>query len=137
MGITDFLRKDHREVEKLFDRFDNGEDTSAEIVAALQRHDKIEMNVLYPAIDANLPDLAEDLRHAKDEHAEIREKIDLVLAGRAAQDESAHREFVNQLMDVVKHHVKEEENELFPRVEEGLGQEKRDQLGVEAEASKF
>lgn len=135
--ITDFLREDHRKVDDLFARFDGGEDTSDAVVAALTRHDKIEMNILYPAVDANLPELSEELGHAKNEHTEIREKIDLVVSARAAQDEAAISGFMGQLKETVQHHVQEEENELFPKIEEGLGSAKLEELGAEAEASKI
>lgn len=137
MNIIEFLQDDHRKVEDLFARFDEGEDTSSAVVAALTNHDKIEMHILYPAIETDLPDLHEELQHAKKEHSEIRGILDKIIGSAAAHDDNAKSEGMAELKDSVEHHVAEEEATIFPAVLAGIDGEKLNTMGNEAAASKF
>ena len=137
MTIIEFLLEDHRKVDDLFARFDQGEDTSAAVTAALTNHDKIEMNILYPAVESDVPDLGEELQHAKEEHSEIRSLLDRVSGASAAHDEDAKKAAMSDLKECVQHHVAEEESTLFPEIDEKMDSSKLKQLGDEARASKF
>ena len=113
------LRADHRKVQDLFDQFEKarGDDRKAElaqeICTELKVHAQIEEEIFYPAAREALKE--QDLiDEAAVEHASAKELI--------AQIEQAHTgdelfdAKVTVLGEYIKHHVKEEENELFPKI---------------------
>jgi uncharacterized protein (UPF0335 family) len=137
MDIIEFLIADHRKVEDLFARHELGEDTSSAIAAALTNHDNIETHLLYPAIERDLPDLHEELEHAREEHDVIRSRIEDVIRSAAAHDMQAKTQAVVSLRECVEHHVKEEESSMFPAVAELLDPDLLERMGVLASESKF
>ena len=137
-NAIDMLKQDHRMVEELFDQFervkDNDEEAAAEIIesacAALQIHDRLETEIFYPAIrEQDEDDELEDvLNEAEVEHESVRELIEKIEA-MEWEDEKLHASFT-VLSEYVKHHVKEEEQEMFPKLEQ-LDNVDMDALGAE------
>lgn len=149
----DLLKKDHREVEGLFKEFEELEDNAeaAEQVietacTELKMHDKIETEIFYPAVRqaAEQEEIEDLLDEAEVEHDTVRELIQK-LEGMDPTDEKRHAHFT-VLSEYVKHHVKEEEKEMFPKVKKlksldlkALGEEMKarkealmGEMGVEA-----
>ena len=119
----DLLKKDHREVEALFKEFEQLEDNqeAAEQVietacTELKIHDRIETEIFYPAVReaAEQEEIEDLLDEAEVEHDTVRELIEK-LEGMDPTDEKRHAHFT-VLTEYVKHHVKEEEKEMFPKV---------------------
>jgi len=116
------LTKDHREVEALFKKFEEAKDDESEkadIVAqicdALSIHAEIEEEIFYPAARDALSEKGEDLLdEAEVEHAGIKSLV--AQLEDAEPDDELYDAKVKVLTEYVKHHVKEEENELFPKV---------------------
>lgn len=119
------LKKDHREVEELFKEFEaleEGEGEAVEPVIAsacteLKIHDKLETEIFYPAIreQAGEEEEIEDLlNEAEVEHEHVRDLVQTI-EGMSAEDEKRNAHFT-VLMEYVKHHVKEEEKEMFPKL---------------------
>ena len=119
------LKKDHREVEELFKEFEaleEGETEAVEPVIAsacteLKIHDKLETEIFYPAIreQAGEEEEIEDLlNEAEVEHEHVRDLVQTI-EGMSAEDEKRNAHFT-VLMEYVKHHVKEEEKEMFPKL---------------------
>ena len=106
------LKADHRQVAKWFAEFDkarNGdrkEKLAAQICGALRVHTKIEEEIFYPAFIAATGDKA--LHHeAEVEHAGAKKLI-----GQIERSDSGDDYFdakVTVLSEMIKHHVKEEE----------------------------
>src|SRR4051812_36356209 len=125
-NAIELLQQDHRMVEELFDQFeqvkDEDEDAAAEIIesacAALQIHDKLETEIFYPGVREQAEDeeLEDVLNEAEVEHETVRELIDKIEA-MEWEDEKLHASFT-VLSEYVKHHVKEEEQEMFPKLEQ-------------------
>jgi len=128
------LKKDHRLVEKLFSECEQAEDnaTKVELVTqicqALTVHAEIEETIFYPrAMRALGAEDDELVREAAVEHGTLKGLI-AQLNG-ATPRNAMFDAYVKVLKEYVQHHVKEEENELFPKVEatdldlEALGQE--------------
>jgi hemerythrin superfamily protein len=116
------LTKEHREVEALFKQFEDAKEDKAEkadIVAqicdALSAHAEIEEEIFYPAAREALSEKGEDLLdEAEVEHASIKSLV--AQLEEAEPDEELYDAKVKVLTEYVKHHVKEEEGELFPKV---------------------
>ena len=117
------LKQDHREVEELFKEFEKlqeeGGGAVEPIIATacteLKIHDKLETEVFYPAIREGADDEVKDLLdEAEVEHTSVRELIQKI-EGMKADDEKRNAHFT-VLSEYVKHHVKEEEKEMFPKV---------------------
>ena len=116
------LMKDHREVEVLFKQFaeakgDDAEkaDIVAQICEALSTHAEIEEEIFYPAARDALSEKGENLLdEAEVEHASIKSLV--AQLEDAEPDEELYDAKVKVLTEYVKHHVKEEEGELFPKV---------------------
>jgi iron-sulfur cluster repair protein YtfE (RIC family) len=131
LDAIDLLLQDHREVESLFAEFDSleeGEDEDAEDLVEdacleLEIHDKLETEIFYPAVReaaAGDDDIEDLLGEAEDEHEAVRELIEKLQD--LDPDDDARDALFTTLIEQVKHHVEEEESELFPKVKklEGL-----------------
>lgn len=113
------LKADHKEVADMFERFEKAREATkpklaAEICQALTVHAQVEEELFYPAAREALGEDGEDLLdEAKVEHNSLKELI-ANIEGAGSQDElfDAH---VKVLGEYTKHHVKEEEGELFPK----------------------
>jgi len=117
------LKADHQEVSALFEKYEKGGERlttqqkaslAKEICEALTVHAQIEEEIFYPSCREHV-DKAEDLlAEAKVEHQSLKEliyKIEQEQPGTGAFDAE-----VKVLGEYVKHHVKEEQTELFPKV---------------------
>jgi hemerythrin superfamily protein len=120
----DLLKQDHRRVESLFKEFEklheSDEHEAADVIvetacAELQIHDKLETEIFYPAVREQAQEEQEDLLdEAEVEHTTVRDLIQKIEEmGPGAEKRHAH---FTVLMEYVKHHVKEEEKEMFPKV---------------------
>jgi len=121
-NAIELLKADHAEVKQLFDRFeklgeDGPQDEKEEIVrdacAKLTVHATIEEEIFYPAA-REVPECEALLNEAEVEHGTAKDLI-ATLDGMDAGDEMFDANFT-VLTEYIKHHVKEEEGELFPQV---------------------
>lgn len=115
------LKQDHRNVEALIGQFENAEDEQTQssiaerICNMLTVHTQIEEELLYPRAKEALSEDEEEaelVSEALVEHGSAKELIAKIEA-MTPEDES-FKATVKVLGEYVKHHVKEEENEMFP-----------------------
>ena len=117
----ELLEQDHREVEEWFDEYneleedDNRKGELAEkICLALKVHAQIEEEIFYPqareAINDN--DIVDE---AIVEHATVKNLIGEIEAMKVGEE--LYDAKMRVLGEMVKHHIKEEEEELFPELE--------------------
>ena len=116
------LKADHDKVKDLFKQFEEIKDARGtrqkeRIVAAackeLTIHTKLEDEIFYPAVRAAIDD-NDLMNEAKVEHAGAKELIKQ-LGSMQASDEMFVAKFT-VLSEYVKHHIDEEQNEMFPKV---------------------
>jgi hemerythrin superfamily protein len=113
------LKADHKEVAEMLEKFETARSTKGklaqQICQALTVHAEIEEEIFYPAAREALGDEGKDLLdEAKVEHNSLKELIGQIEGSDPADDLfDAH---VKVLGEYVKHHVKEEEGELFPKL---------------------
>lgn len=132
------LTKDHREVRKLLDEL--AETTSRAqkkraklletIAAELRAHAAIEEEIFYPALRAaaRKEDERQLVHEALEEH---RAAIELVLPD-LEETEPGSEQFGGRakvLKELVEHHAKEEEKEMFAAARKLLSSEELDELG--------
>jgi hypothetical protein len=111
------LREDHERVAALFARFerttgaDRKEKLVEQICSELELHAQLEEEIFYPAVRGAIDD--DDLMdEAQVEHQSAKDLIDQ-LRGMTPDDELYDAK-VTVLGEYVKHHVKEEQGEMFP-----------------------
>lgn len=138
MDATRLLAAQHREVEALFARFGEEHDEDArgrlvqEITRHLSVHAAIEEQVFYPAVADHVPGGGELAGHARDDHREVKQLLAELERMRPDEESFAHK--VDTLRREVERHVSDEEQRLFPAVEETLDNGRRKALGEEMEA---
>ena len=117
----DLLKQDHDAVDKLFKRFeklegddDGKDDCVQQICEALTIHASIEEEIFYPEVRKKLADDEGVMDEAEVEHDGVKRLV-AELEDMSAGDELYDAK-VTVLAEYVKHHVSEEENEMFPKV---------------------
>ncbi len=115
------LKADHTAVSALFTDYESARSTTkkkgivAEICTALSVHAQIEEEIFYPDVKLALKDKLL-VPEATVEHAGVKDLI-AQLEG-VEPDGEMYDAKVKVLSEYVKHHVKEEQNEMFPKVKE-------------------
>ncbi len=114
------LTNDHREVKELFEQYDKlGERASVkkrnladDICMALTLHAMVEEEIFYPALRGAVKQATDLLDEAQVEHASAK---DLIAQIREMDpDDELFDAKVKVLGEQIAHHVKEEEQEMFP-----------------------
>jgi hemerythrin superfamily protein len=112
------LKADHQAVSGLFAEYEKTSSSSnkkalvADICTALSVHAQIEEEIFYPAVKAALKDKLL-VPEATIEHASVKDLI-AQLDGVEPDGEMFDAK-VKVLSEYVRHHVKEEQNEMFPK----------------------
>jgi len=128
-GAIDMLTQDHKRVQKLFKDFEkvNRDDNESirELVETacleLQIHSMLEEEIFYPAARTRAEGQEQEdlLNEAEVEHETVDELIAKLHA--LEPDDAMYCAYFTVLGEYAKHHIKEEEQELFPRVEKIQG----------------
>lgn len=131
MNAIKMLKKQHQEVAKMFKEFEGAKSAPArrklfeQIADALAVHAAIEERHFYPAVKE---DQTEDiLLESVEEHLEIKRVIADLLA--MEPDDENFDAKVKVLQENVDHHVEEEQDELFPKVEKLIDAETLEAIG--------
>jgi hemerythrin superfamily protein len=142
--VIEVLEHDHREVEELFKELESlrGAATEAkrarrkemteQVTIELVRHSVAEEVLVYPKVERQVS--AEEAEHAREEHAEAEatlqrlEKLD-------ADDPSFDDELAT-LMAEIRHHIEDEEGEMFTHMREVIDADELRRLGEQVEAFK-
>lgn len=116
---TALLRADHKIVSGLFAEYEKARSSAkkrqlvAKLCAELSVHAQVEEEIFYPAVKRALKD-KELVPEATVEHATVKDLIAQVEG--VAPDGEMFDAKVKVLSEYVKHHVKEEHEEMFPKV---------------------
>ena len=113
------LRADHKKVQGLFDQFHRASgdgrksELAQEICSELKVHTRIEEEIFYPAARRALKD-QDLLDEAAVEHASAKRLIAQIEDAEPGDEMFDAK--VTVLGEYIKHHVKEEQTELFPKL---------------------
>jgi hemerythrin superfamily protein len=116
----ELLIADHEEVSKLFKKFERAKEESEKeeivqmVCQELTIHATIEEEIFYPAVRREVKAVEELLDEAQVEHGTVKEYVSQLEA--AMPGDELYDAKVTVLGEYVKHHVKEEQEELFPKV---------------------
>lgn len=129
------LKDDHKKMRGLFREYDQAGENAIETKARLAKqileeltvHTYLENEVMYPEVRKRLPDLENDVLESYEEH-HVADVLTAELAMMSPSDERFDAKMM-VLMENVKHHMDEEEQEWFPKVREGLGRKELQELG--------
>jgi hemerythrin superfamily protein len=136
MNAIKLLKKDHRQLENLFDHYRSigGRELIERITAELSAHMDAEERELYPVLRDSIPDGRLLMEEAEREHREARGLLAEVQASEAVSFDTDAK--MATLRRAVDHHVQEEEGEIFPLVEQSLSEARIEQLGAEIDKAK-
>jgi hemerythrin superfamily protein len=115
---TALLRADHKHVSELFEAYEKArspakkKDLVAQICTELSVHAQVEEEIFYPAVKQALKD-KELVPEAHVEHATLKDLIAQVEG--VEPDGEMFDAKVKVMSEYVKHHVKEEQAEMFPK----------------------
>ncbi|MEV1175096.1 hemerythrin domain-containing protein [Nonomuraea sp. NPDC049784] len=136
------LVTDHREVEEMFGELEHmiggiaepAKTLAEKVVIELVRHSIAEEEYLYPAVREHVPggDKLADQEIA--EHAEAERTMKRLEA--LEPNETDFWPTVELLMSQIRQHVREEENDLFPRLRESCPPEQLTELGGKVQQAK-
>jgi hemerythrin-like domain-containing protein len=128
------LKADHKEVQRVFRDFEKAgenEKTKGQLVKRmielLTVHTYLENEVMYPEVRRLLPDLEDDVLESYEEH-HVADVLCMELYGMQPSDERFDAK-TTVLIENVRHHIEEEEQEWFPQVRSGLGRKQLAELG--------
>jgi hemerythrin superfamily protein len=135
MDAITLLKNDHKSVNELFKKFEkaggSAHKTKAklveQIIHELAVHAAIEEVAFYPFIKRVSPDLTDDVLESLEEHHVVKWLLS-ELEDMSPKDERFDAK-VAVLIENVRHHVAEEEREMFPRVRKLLSRSDLQDLG--------
>jgi len=140
MNAIKLLTADHKEVERMFKECESAARAQKraiflEIKAALETHAYLEETIFYPTLQSEGDkELIKLVSEAIQEH--IGMKCFLGELAAVSADGSRFEPLLTKLIADVRHHVKEEEGEMFPKVEKRLSADALEIVGSQMETEK-
>jgi hemerythrin-like domain-containing protein len=129
------LKEDHKEIRRMFREFEKAGEATArkgkvvdQILEALTVHTYLENEALYPEARKLVPELEDDVLESYEEH-HVADVLCMELAAMKPDDERFDAK-TTVLIELVTHHIEEEEQEWFPKVREGLGRKQLQEIGA-------
>lgn len=140
MDAITLLKKDHRGVEALLQQVQDLSEGAhvkrrelfEKIDKELRVHSKIEETIFYPALKQKAKSekddgATEEVLEAYEEHANVKSMIEKLEATDASDE--TYEAKLRVLSELVKHHVHEEEHEMFKEAAELMDESELEQLG--------
>jgi hemerythrin-like domain-containing protein len=136
------LKNDHKEILRVFRDFEKAGPGATvtkgrlvdRMIELLTVHTYLENEVMYPRVRELLPELEDDVLESYEEH-HVADVLVLELAAMKPDDERFTAK-TTVLIENVRHHIEEEEQEWFPQVREGLGRRTLQEIGAAMEGKR-
>jgi len=136
MDATQMLKKDHKEVKALLKEFARLSGRAApkqqavvtQLCHALTLHARLEEELVYPVFKELRSHEMKDLVAEASEEHQVAKTLIGELATLSLEDEQ-YAAKVTVLGEYVQHHIKEEEQELFPKAHKHLSAKRLEELG--------
>ncbi len=142
--VIEILEHDHHEVEEMFTELESLRGASTEeaqqrrktlteqVTIELVRHSVAEEVLVYPQVTAKVS--AEEVEHARKEHAEAEETLHRL--EKLDADDPAFDDELATLMEEIRHHIEDEEGEMFAHMRQAIAPDELRKLGARVEAFK-
>jgi hemerythrin superfamily protein len=142
--VIEILEHDHREVEQMFAELESlrGAATdeakarrkavTEQVTIELVRHSVAEEVLVYPKVEDKVS--AEEAEHARQEHAEAEETLHRL--EKLDADDPAFDDELARLMGEIRHHIAEEEDQMFAHMRQVIDGDELRKLGARVEAFK-
>ena len=142
MNALILLKQDHNNVDALFNRFEElGDGATAEkeqirdkVVEHLAIHAAIEEQLFYPAVREAAPDAEEWVLEGLEEHHVVKWTLSELQKMPVTAERFDAK--MKVLIESVRHHATEEEEEIFPKVRDAMTNEQLEVLGEAREKAK-
>lgn len=145
MDAISLLKADHKKVKDLFKQVaelgDAAHKSRAKLFEKIDQeltvHAKVEETIFYPALKAKTKrntEPSDEVFEAYEEHANVKAMLGK-LEGLEPSDETYNAK-LQVLSELVKHHVKEEETEMFKQARQLLSESELEELGKRMQAAK-
>jgi hemerythrin-like domain-containing protein len=142
MNALTLLKQDHGNVEELFRRFETAAADDVDelarvrdlVVEHLSRHAAVEEQVFYPEIRARLGEHEFTVLEGLEEHHVA--KLSLSELEKLSPTHERFRAKFTVLIESVRHHIGEEEDDMFPKVRDAFTVEELNEMGERMEQAK-
>ncbi|MBE9179664.1 hemerythrin domain-containing protein [Oculatella sp. LEGE 06141] len=138
--ILSLITADHREVDEYFVRLESASEAEEvyeylnRIYKELTLHAQAEESVFYPALQ-KYEDAKNLVEEAKAEHSEMKVLLEDIQAAKPNSNE--FRDTLRQLKEAVRHHVEEEESDVFTMVRRHISDQQLRALAQEFKTAKL
>jgi hemerythrin-like domain-containing protein len=134
------LREDHQQIKRLFREFEDAGDNAYatkqkiadQILELLTVHTYLENECMYPRTREMVPSIESEILESYEEH-HVADVLCMELAA-MSPDHDHFAPKMSVLMENVRHHIKEEEENWFPTVREKVGRKALQEIGEEMAA---
>ena len=142
--VIEVLEHDHREVEEMFaeleslrgasskEDLERRKELAEKVTIELVRHSVAEEVLVYPEVERKVS--KEEVEHAREEHAEAEET--LAKLEKLDPDDPGFDDELATLMREIRHHIEEEEGEMFAHMRKVIDADELRKLGASVEAFK-
>jgi hypothetical protein len=142
--VIEVLEHDHREVEEMFSELETLRGASTDeararrkaltdrVTIELVRHSVAEEVLVYPQVEDKVS--AEEAEHARKEHAEAEETLHRL--EKLDADDPAFDDELATLMAEIRHHIEDEEGQMFAHMRQAIDGDELRKLGGRVEAFK-
>jgi len=141
MNALDLLKADHRYVDMLFTKIEGTPPSRhmpifEKVLGEMRAHQHIEEKIFYPLlIERGDKELQDITREGLEEHGQMKKFLQEI--NRASTSKDKREAKLKVLIEDTRHHVKEEEGEMFSLVEDQFSADQLDALGEKMEAEKL
>lgn len=134
MNVLEFLKQDHQQAMNIMNQIETANtggqqartDLFNQLKSALTLHTRMEEQIFYPELE-NHQETRDLIREAYSEHQEVDELLAEISSLSPTSGDFNNK--IAELRDSVEHHVNEEENQMFPKVQQILGQDQLNEMG--------
>jgi len=142
--VIEVLEHDHREVEQMFAELESLRGAATEdarsrrklvteqVTIELVRHSVAEEVLVYPRVEDKVS--AEEVEHAREEHAEAEETLQRL--EKLDADDPGFDDELATLMSEIRHHIADEEGQMFAHMRQAIDADELRKLGGRVEAFK-
>jgi hemerythrin superfamily protein len=142
--VIEVLEHDHREVEQMFSELEalrgastdearsRRKDLTDRVTIELVRHSVAEEVLVYPKVEDKVS--AEQAEHAREEHAEAEETMHRL--EKLDADDPRFDDELATLMAEIRHHIEDEEGQMFASMRQAINADELRNLGASVEGFK-